>query len=117
MRQIATDAQAAYNAILAKPNGLLPLCAVINKPRLKAVEKALPTVRQICLQAYGSELVTPKFWQQYFAVAADDDFHAGRRKGGEGHENWTPDFEFLLRETTIAKLFDRAMSEQGEKAA
>lgn len=111
IEQIAAEAQSAYNAILAKPNGLLPLCAVINKPRRKAVEKALPTVRQICAQLYGNERVTPKFWQQYFETAAADDFHSGRSKGGPGHENWKPDFEFLLRETTIAKLFDRAMSE------
>lgn len=111
IEQIAKDAQSAYNRLLAKPNGLLPLCAVINKPRRKAIEKALPTVRQICAQLYGSERVTPTFWAQYFETAAADDFHSGRRKGGDGHENWTPDFEFLLRETVIAKLFDRAMSE------
>jgi hypothetical protein len=109
--QIAADAQAAYNRTLGKPNGLLPMCAVINKPRRKAIEKALPTIGQICAQLYGDPRVTPEFWEAYFETAAEDDFHSGRKGGGPGHENWTPDFEFLLRETTIAKLFDRAMSE------
>ncbi len=111
IREIATDAQAAFNATLAKPNGLLAKCTVLNKPRLKAVEAALPTVRQLCATMYGSEKVTPAFWQAYFETAADDDFHSGRQPGGAGHENWKPDFEYLLREGVIAKLADRALSE------
>jgi len=111
IQQIAEEAQSAYNGTLAKPVGLLPACTVLNKPRLKAVEKALPTVRQLCHRLFGNERVTPQFWKLYFETAADDDFHAGRQKGGAGHENWTPDFEYLLRETVIAKLADRALSE------
>lgn len=111
IRQIAEDAQAAYNTTMAKPHGLLAACTVLNKPRIKAVEKALPTVRQLCLRLFGSEKVTPQFWTLYFETAADDDFHAGRQPGGPGHENWKPDFEYLLRETVIAKLADRALSE------
>lgn len=111
IRQIAVDAQAAYNAVMAKPNGLLAACTVLNKPRIRAVEKALPTVRQLCQTMFGSERVTPAFWQAYFETAADDDFHAGRQPGGAGHENWKPDFEYLLRESVIAKLADRALSE------
>lgn len=111
IRQIAEQAQAAYNATLAKPHGLLPACTVLNKPRIKAVEKALPTVRQLCQRLFGNERVTPQFWALYFETAADDDFHAGRQPGGPGHENWQPDFEYLLREAVIAKLADRALSE------
>lgn len=111
IQQIAEDAQAAYNAILAKPHGELSACTVLNKPRIKAVEKALPTVRQLCQRMFGGERVTPEFWKLYFETAADDDFHAGRQQGGPGHENWKPDFEFLLRETVIAKLADKALSE------
>ncbi|KAF1016205.1 MAG: hypothetical protein GAK31_01694 [Stenotrophomonas maltophilia] len=111
IRQIAEEARAAYNATLAKPHGLLPACTVLNKPRIKAVEKALPKVRQLCQRLFGNEKVTPQFWTLYFETAADDDFHAGRLPGGPGHENWTPDFEYLLRETVIAKLADRALSE------
>lgn len=111
IRQIAEDARTAYNAILAKPQGQLPACTVLNKPRIKAVEKALPTVRQLCQTMFGSEKVTPQFWQAYFETAADDEFHSGRQPGGPGHENWKPDFEYLLREAVIAKLADRAASE------
>lgn len=109
--QIAQQAQEAYNRILAAPQGQLAKCTVLNKPRLKAVEKALPTARAICAQLYGNERVTAEFWQALFETAADDDFHSGRKPGGAGHENWRPDFEYLLREGVIAKLFDRAMTE------
>jgi hypothetical protein len=111
IQQIAEEAREAYNRILAKPNGLLPACTVLNKPRLKAVEKALPTARLICAQLYGNERITPRFWEDYFTEASLDDFHAGRKKGGPGHEGWKPDLEFLLREEVMAKLFDRASSE------
>ncbi|WP_052754245.1 hypothetical protein [Xanthomonas citri] len=111
IQQIAEEAQAAYNRVLAKPNGELTACTVLNKPRLKAVEKALPTVRAICRQLYGNERVTVEFWTALFETAADDEFHSGRKPGGAGHENWKPDFEYLLRENVIAKLFDRAMTE------
>ncbi|OOW99260.1 hypothetical protein Xgly_03440 [Xanthomonas citri pv. glycines] len=111
IQQIAEEAQAAYNRLLAKPNGELTACTVLNKPRLKAVEKALPTVRAICRQLYGNERVTAEFWTALFETAADDEFHSGRKPGGAGHENWKPDFEYLLRENVIAKLFDRAMTE------
>ncbi|AZR23508.1 hypothetical protein NX81_015755 [Xanthomonas vasicola] len=111
IQQIAEEAQAAYNRVLAKPVGELTACTVLNKPRLKAVEKALPTVRAICRQLYGNERVTAEFWTALFETAADDEFHSGRKPGGAGHENWKPDFEYLLRENVIAKLFDRAMTE------
>lgn len=112
VQQIAEEAREAYNRILAKPNGELSVCSLLNKSRLKAVEKALPTIRLMCKNLYGSERVTPKFWDDYFTEASLDDFHAGRKQGGPGHESWKPDFEFLLRDTTLGKLFDRAMTEQ-----
>ncbi|MBB1060398.1 hypothetical protein [Marilutibacter spongiae] len=116
IKQIAEQAQEAYNRILAKPQGNLPKCTILNRPRLKAVEKAIPTCRQICRDLYGSDRVTPEFWSDYFEEASRDDFHAGRKPGGPGHEGWSPDFEYLLRDGVMAKLFDRAQSE-GEAAA
>lgn len=109
--QIAEDARAAYNTILAKPNGLLAACTVMNKGRVKAVEKALPTVRQLCTLLFGSEKVTPEFWKTYFETVADDDFSCGKGPYHAPHENWRPDFLYLLREEVIAKLADRALSE------
>lgn len=117
IQQIAEEAQAAYNRILAKPAGLLTACTVLNKPRLKAVDKAIPTAKLLCRALYGSERVVAQFWEDYFAEAARDDFHAGRGPYGNGHENWRPDFEYLLREDVMAKLFDRAQSADAEAVA
>lgn len=112
VQQIAEEAKEAFNRILAKPNGELSVCTILNRARLKAVEKALPTIRQMCVTLYGSEKITGQFWDDYFAEAALDDFCAGRGPYHGQHANWRPDFEYLLRDTTLAKLFDRAMTEQ-----
>lgn len=117
IQQIAEEAQAAYNRILAKPAGLLTACTVLNKPRLKAVDKAIPTAKLLCKALYGSERVVAQFWEDYFAEASRDGFHSGRGPYGNGHENWRPDFEFLLREDVMAKLFDRAQSADAEAVA
>ena len=117
MAQIAAEAQAAYNRILAKPAGLLTACTVLNKPRLKAVEKSIATAKLLCKAMYGSERVVPQFWEDYFTEAERDDFHAGRGPYRPPHENWRPDFEYLLREEVMAKLFDRAQSADPDEAA
>lgn len=110
-RQIAEEAQQAFNEVLAKPNGLLSQCTVLNKHRLKAVEKALPTARQVCKQLYGAEKVTPQFWRVFFEEVEKDDFCAGRGPYGGQHANWRPDFEYLLREDVMARIIDRGMTE------
>lgn len=110
-RQIAEEAQVAFNETLAKPNGLLAQCTVLNKHRLKAIEKALPTARQVCKRLYGAERVTPQFWSVYFEEAEKDDFTSGRGPYHTPHENWRPDFEYLLREDVMAKIIDRGLTE------
>jgi hypothetical protein len=66
--------------------------------------------RQICETAYGSARVTPEFWGEYFAMVTDDDFYAGRIRGGPGHENFVPDFETLTNEKTMLRLYDRQVA-------
>ena len=117
IQQIATDAQEAYNRILAKPAGLLTACTVLNKPRMKSVEKSIATAKLLCKALYGSERVVAQFWDDYFTEAERDDFHAGRGPYRPPHENWRPDFEYLLREDVMAKLFDRAQSADPDEAA
>lgn len=117
MGQIAAEAQEAYNRILAKPAGLLTACTVLNKPRMKSVEKSIATAKLLCKALYGSERVVAQFWDDYFTEAVRDDFHAGRGPYRPPHENWRPDFEYLLREDVMAKLFDRAQSADPDEAA
>lgn len=111
LRQVTQEAIDAYNAILGKPNGLLPAVHLLTPARLKQVNRCVPTMRQICQQAYGSTTITAEAWTDYFRTVSSDPFRSGRQRGGRGHENWTPDFDYLTRPDVIAAVFDRAMSD------
>lgn len=111
LRQVTQEAIDAYNAILGKPNGLLPAVHLLTPARLKQVNRCVPTMRQICQQAYGSTTITAEAWADYFRTVSSDPFRSGRQRGGRGHENWTPDFDYLTRPDVIAAVFDRAMSD------
>jgi hypothetical protein len=67
----------------------------------------LRVARQICEASTGEQKVTAEFWAAYFDLVAQDDFYAGRQRGGSGHENYIPDFELLTREATMLKIYDR----------
>lgn len=111
-----TDAAvAAYNATLAIPHGLLPRVTQVGIVTRRAeVERAWAMASEICMQLYGSEDIPPKFWQQYFAQVARDDFLSGRTLGGEGHRNWKPSFEFLIRPKTMRRVWDEFETEQAK---
>lgn len=118
--QITDDAIAAFNACpkltKAKGGNLPNVSATIGRDSRQAnVKRVIDTARAICRERYGSDRITREFWDDYFAEVERDDFHAGRRAGGQGHESWVPDFEFLTRKPTMVKIYDRAASE-GEAA-
>jgi hypothetical protein len=117
LRQIAEEARLAFNAALGKPVGLLPRVRLLTPDRVAQVKRCLTVARAICQEQYGAPLITPRFWADYFAVASEDDFHAGRQVGGLGHENWTPDFEYLTKPAVMSKLFDRAMADEPDTGA
>ena len=109
------EAIAAWNASkLVKPNG--GLLATVNpavgrENRRNQVKRCIAIARDICREQ-GHQRIPAEFWAEYFAVAARDDFHAGRQGGGRGHERWMPDFEFLTQPKTMLKLFERVESEE-----
>lgn len=110
LKQVTDEAVSAFNATLAKPAGRLPAVHLVNDVRQRQVKRCLDTSRAICRRQYGAERITAEFWADYFAAAAEDDFLAGRIAGGPGHENWTPDFEYLTRPDVMTKLFDKTLS-------
>ena len=57
-----------------------------------------------------------KFWQAYFEECQEDDFLNGTGPYGKGHENWTPSFDFLMRNDQITKVYEKAMH-RAERAA
>lgn len=110
--QIVDDASDAYNAICAKPNGLMPKVTPAGRhARMGQTKRIITTARGICQQEYGSSTITRQFWDDYLAAIQADEFHSGRQGGGRGHESWTPDFEFLTQPKTMLKVFERAITE------
>lgn len=57
----------------------------------------------------------PDFWQPYFEECADDPFYNGAGPYTNGHANWKPDFDFLLRPKTILKVYEKAL-DRAERA-
>lgn len=115
LAQVTDEAITAFNASpLVKANGgmLASVSTTVGREKRQAqVRRCLRTARAICAERYGGPTVVPEFWADVFAEYARDDFHAGRQRGGKGHENWLPDFEFLTREDVLLRLYDRAASE------
>lgn len=115
LAEVTDAALVTFNASkLVKPNGgaLATVSEKVGREnRQRQVQRCIAVARQICAEDYQADHITDEFWRDYWAVAHADDFHAGRQRGGRGHENWTPDFEFLTRPATMLKLYDRAASE------
>ena len=49
------------------------------------------------------------FWNAYFDECQDDAFLNGTGPYRNGHENWRPTFDYLLREDVITKTYEKAM--------
>ncbi len=94
---------AAYNATMER----LPKVRVLTAKRrqlIRSAWQAAPQFRSL------------DFWRAYFAECADDNFLNGTGPYTNGHENWRPDLDYLLRQGTVAKVFERAV-DRSERAA
>lgn len=59
-----------------------------------------------------------EFWEAYFAECSFDSFTNGTGPYRNGHENWRPDFDYLVRSATVTKVVERALHrEQGAGSA
>ena len=116
---VTSDAIAAYNRILAKPEGLLRSVrtTVGIDARREQVRRCLKLASEICQELYGDSRVTPTFWTSYFESVQADDFHSGRGPYTGEHANWRPDFEFLTRKKTMQRIYERAVDEDDAEAA
>lgn len=109
--EITDEAIAAYNRILAKPNGKLSrVRPEVVTERRKNVRRCLQLASRICKQQYGGPQVTTKFWEAYFNEVDKDDFRSGRQAPGNNNANWRPSFEYLTRPATMADVFEKAMA-------
>lgn len=110
LTEVTREAVAAYNAALARPVGLLPVVRypIGREKREREVRRVLRVAREVCAAEYGEPQVTAQFWADYFAACAADPFLSGRQGGGRGHEGWLPDFEYLTREATMLRVYERS---------
>lgn len=112
---IAAEAMETFNAsALTKAHGgLVPNVnpAVGAKTRRKQVGRCIPIARDICKADYGSTIITPGFWRDYWAVCLADDHKSGRQGGGRGYEGWVPEFEFLTRKDVMLAVYTKVASE------
>lgn len=108
LAEVTDEAMAAYNATLAEPLSLPKAMPVGIDKKRGYVRRSIKTIREVCRAAYGSEVIVPEFWADYFAALAADDFIAGRTGRPKEHANWRPDFEYVTRPEVIAKAFERA---------
>jgi len=53
---------------------------------------------------------SPEFWVAYFAECQRDSFLNGTGPYRNGHENWRPDFDYLMREEVVVRTYERAIS-------
>lgn len=106
------NAMASYNRRMAKPQGLLAVVTDVGvENRRREVKRCLTVARRICEHAYGSDAITPQFWDEYFALVDRDDFKSGRQQPGKGHAKWVPGFEYLTRPDVMTSVFETAQTE------
>lgn len=112
---VASEAISSFNASpLVKANGglLASISESVGKhKRQQQVARCLTTAREICLAQFGSTVIQPQFWSDYWLACHADNHKSGRSGGGKDHPNWKPTFEYLTRESTMLEIYDRAQSE------
>lgn len=94
----------AFNDTMTK----LPKVLVINPARIKSVRTAWQADRR---------RQSVEFWAAYFEECQLNDFLNGTGPYGNGHENWQPDFDFLMREKVIVRVYERAMQRKEKRRA
>lgn len=109
---VTDEAITAFNASpLVKQNGglLASVHPTVGRSNRQAqVKRCVKVARDICRVSFESEIITPEFWEQFFAICHGDDFLAGRGPKSPGHEGWVSNFEYLTRPATMLKVFEKS---------
>lgn len=94
----------AFNATMTG----LPKVRKLDEARKRAIRK---------IWTGGAEYQSvADFWQPLFEECAEDSFLNGTGPYSNGHENWRPDFDYLIRPKTITKVYERAMQRVENRA-
>jgi hypothetical protein len=112
LAQVTEDAIETFNAapFVKSQGGNVPNVSQVGREKRKQqVNRCSQTARDI-VRILGLPGVTRDFWEAYWQTVDADPFCSGRQAGTGAHANWVPDFEYLTRPATMAKLFDKAAS-------
>jgi hypothetical protein len=92
-----------YNAAMTD----LASCRVLGAKRETLIRKAWNT---------QPEWQSLAFWKAYFAECQENKFLNGTGPYGKGHEDWRPDFDYLMRPDVVTRVYEKAMDrmERGE---
>lgn len=93
----------AYNATMEQ----LPKVRLLTPKRRTLIRRAWQT---------DARFRSVGFWQAYFTACSEDNFLNGTGPYTNGHENWRPDLDHLLKPQTVARVFERAL-DRGERGA
>lgn len=80
---------------------LLPKVAKVNTARKTLIRKAWQD---------GEERKSLEFWTAYFEECEASNFLNGKGPYTNGHENWRPDFDYLMQGKTILRTYEKALS-------
>ncbi len=89
----------AYNREMVK----LSSVRLISDKRKRAIKAAW---------CASKDFQTIGFWDRYFEECADDKFLNGTGPYGNGHANWKPDFDYLIRVEVVQRTYEKAMAGQ-----
>ena len=80
---------------------LLPKVAKVNASRKTLIRRAWED---------GEERKSLEFWTAYFEECEANNFLNGKGPYTNGHENWRPDFDFLMQGKTVLKVYEKALT-------
>ena len=97
-RSAHADAVQAYNAVASE----------LNWPQVRH----LTPMRKARLDQRLRECGGIDGWRDAMARARASPFLRGETRRGQGHENWTPDFDFLLQQGSFTRLMEGKYDER-----
>lgn len=80
---------------------LLPKVAKVNASRKTLIRRAWED---------GEERKNLEFWTAYFEECEASNFLNGKGPYTNGHENWRPDFDYLMQGKTILRTYEKALT-------
>lgn len=80
---------------------LLPKVAKVNSTRKTLIRRAWED---------GEERKSLDFWTAYFEECEASNFLNGKGPYTNGHENWRPDFDYLMQGKTILRTYEKALT-------